>query len=93
MTIANITKVFILLTVLVIAGYDGYAIVKGGFETSISHTMIEWSYKYPIFTFSIGVVMGHLFWRMGDSLTTNKISDFVHEKSSDLDNKSDGGTA
>jgi hypothetical protein len=85
------TTIFILVTILAIAGWDVYVIVEGGVESSISHTMIEWSYKYPIFTFLMGVIMGHLFWRMTDTKTTEKISDFVHEKDTELD-KSDGGS-
>ena len=87
MSLKKKTAIFILLTILAIAAWDVYAIVLGGHEVSISHTMIEWSYKYPIFTFLMGVVMGHLFWRMSDSKTTNKISDFVHEKETKLSNK------
>lgn len=90
MTPKKMTVLFILVMFLVIAGYDVFIISTAGFETSISHTMIEWSYKYPIFTFLMGIVMGHLFWRMGDSRTTNKISDFVHDKDTKLSNK-DGG--
>lgn len=84
----RVTAIFILGAFIVIAGYDAYAIGTAGFEASISHMMIEWSYKYPIFTFLMGVVMGHLFWRMGDSPTTKKISDFVHGPK---DNSSGGG--
>jgi hypothetical protein len=84
-----VTSYFILGVIFLIAGYDTFAISTAGFETSISHVMIEWSYKYPIFTFLMGVVMGHLFWRMSDSAATKKISDFVHE-SSENSNK-DGG--
>lgn len=87
MTKKKATVLFIVLTVLVIAGWDVYAIMTGGVESSISHTMIEWSYKYPIFTFLMGVTCGHLFWRMGDSPTTKKISDFVHETEDDLSSK------
>lgn len=83
------TVIFIIVMFAAIAIYDVYTISVAGFETSISHTMIEWSYKYPIFTFLMGVVCGHLFWRMGDSAATKKISDFVHGTSDDL-NK-DGG--
>ena len=90
MSKAAMTQIFILVTVIVIAVWDVYVISTGGFETSISHTMIEWSYKYPIFTFLMGVVTGHLFWRMGDSKATQKISDFVHDKDTKLSNK-DGG--
>lgn len=83
----KVTRLFILGMVVLVAGYDVYAISTGGFTVSISHTMIEWSYKYPIFTFLMGVTCGHLFWRMGDSPTTKKISDFVHETEDDLSSK------
>jgi hypothetical protein len=53
----------------------------------VSFIMIEWSYKLPICPFLMGIVVGHLFWRMGDSEATHKISDFVHEKETKLSNK------
>ena len=89
MSKAGMTKIFILVMFIVIAVWDVYVIATGGFETSISHTMIEWSYKYPIFTFLMGIVCGHLFWRMGDSSTTKKISDFVHGTDQNSNNTGD----
>lgn len=77
MNLKKATTIFIGVIFLVIAGYDIFVIAAEGFQVSISHTMIEWSYKYPLFPFLMGVVCGHLFWRMSDSPTTKKISDFV----------------
>ena len=56
------TAIFIGVTILSIAIYDGVAISLGGTEASISHMMITWSYKYPAFVFLMGFTMGHLFW-------------------------------
>jgi hypothetical protein len=68
--IRKITTYFIGITILAIAVYDIFAIYSGGTEASISHIMIEWSYKYPSFTFLMGFTMGHLFWRMRDTKIT-----------------------
>ena len=71
----KITSIFIISLVVIIAVYDVYAIAKGGVESSISHMMIEWSYKYPMFPFMMGVLVGHLFWRMRDTEYTKQISE------------------
>ena len=48
--------------------YDAYAISQGGTEASISSQIIVLSYKQPLVPcligWFIGVLMGHLFWRM-----------------------------
>lgn len=71
------TVIFIIGMIAAVAAYDVYTIAEHGLESSISHTMIVWAYKYPIFPFIVGVVVGHLFWRMRDTGDTKKISDFV----------------
>jgi ABC-type polysaccharide/polyol phosphate export permease len=53
--------------------YDIFAIHFGGTESSVSQIIIEWSYAVPAFTFSIGFIMGHLFWRLRDNSKTNKL--------------------
>jgi hypothetical protein len=63
MDVKKLTKIFIGVTIVVIAGYDVFAILDSGTEASISWTMITWSYEYPAFTFAMGFVCGHLFWR------------------------------
>ena len=73
------TKIFTLVMFIIVAIYDVYAIVTGGTENSISHLLIVSSYKYPILPFLIGVVCGHLWWRMSDSAETKRISDFIHK--------------
>ena len=74
------TKIFTLVMFIIVAIYDVYAIVTGGTENSISHLLIVSSYKYPILPFLIGVVCGHLFWRLSDTRDTKKIADFIHMK-------------
>lgn len=60
------TIIFIVLTLVVIAVYDVWTIYANGRDTSVSWQIILISYEYPIFSFLIGVTMGHLFWRMKD---------------------------
>ena len=71
------TAIFTLTTIVSIIVYDSIAIGFGGPESSISHMLIGWSYKYPIFTFMMGVVMGHLFWRTIDTKDSAKIAEHV----------------
>jgi hypothetical protein len=62
----RLTVIFIAVTALVIAAYDVWVMQVAGKEASISWTLIESSYHYPVLTFSLGVICGHLFWRMKD---------------------------
>ena len=64
--------------------YDAYAISKGGTEASISSMIINASYTMPFGThfgvFCLGILFGHLFWRMRPNKDTikngiDKISD------------------
>ena len=64
MKIETITKLFIAVIIVLIAVYDVYAIIVGGTQASVSHTIITWSYDFPAFTFLMGFVMGHLFWKI-----------------------------
>jgi len=74
MSLKKKTVYFIALTIMLIAIWDVYAIVNGGTEASISHTMIVWSYKYPAFTFLMGFVMGHLFWRVRETKELTEVT-------------------
>ena len=58
------TTYFIGIVALIAIVWDVLVLVKGGTSASISHTIIVWSYKYPIFTFAAGVLCGHFFWRV-----------------------------
>jgi len=68
MNIRKTTTIFIFVTILAIAVYDVCAFNIGGTEGTISWTMFEWAYKYPVFPFAMGFVMGHLFWQMKPQL-------------------------
>ena len=60
------TSIFIVVVILGIFAYDGWVIIVGGKDASVSQVIIDYSYDYPSFTFLIGFIMGHLFWRMPD---------------------------
>lgn len=66
------TRIFIVVTLLVVLVYDIAAAVFGGTGTTISHEIIVFSHDYPIVPFLVGVVMGHLFWRMPSTPETEK---------------------
>tara|TARA_Y100000310_G_scaffold243676_1_gene248247 strand:- start:19658 stop:19903 length:246 start_codon:yes stop_codon:yes gene_type:complete len=59
------------LFILFIFIWDIYLIRSQGKKASISANVIRISHKYPsivfVFAFSLGFVMGHLFWNMDDS--------------------------
>jgi hypothetical protein len=72
----KITVIFIVTMFVSIAVYDVIAIVGGGTEASISSTMIVWSYRFPLFPFLMGLICGHLFWR----LKSNPDTQFIDQK-------------
>jgi hypothetical protein len=65
------TMFFIIAVVVLIIGWDAYTILSNGVETSISQVMIDWAYDYPVFSFSMGFVMGHLFWKISQPKNKN----------------------
>jgi hypothetical protein len=69
----TVTKYVVIGVIAVILIYDVFAIHFGGVESSVSQIVIEWSYAVPAFTFSIGFIMGHLFWRLRDNSKTSKL--------------------
>jgi len=64
MKIQKYTYMFIGIMIVSITIYDVYAIFVGGTQATISWAMIDWAYKYPLFPFIMGLLSGHLFWRM-----------------------------
>lgn len=68
----SIVVIFIFILI-----YDAIAIYYGGTEASISSLIITSSYQMPFMTFScglvIGVLIGHLFWRMKGNKDTAKL--------------------
>jgi hypothetical protein len=73
----NAAAIFIVVIIAAIAGFDTILLIKGGTEASISHTMFVWSHKYPLFTFTMGFTMGHLFWRLRDTKASKEIAEFT----------------
>lgn len=69
----KLTTMIIMLTVVAILGYDVYAIIKGGTEASISSVVITFAYKFPLMPFLVGVLCGHLFWRMKGNTDTKDL--------------------
>lgn len=64
MKIADITKIVLFVFIVGLLGYDVYAVIAGGTEATISHLVIEMSYQFPAFTFAVGFLMGHLFFKI-----------------------------
>lgn len=77
--VINITKMFCALFVVIAIVYDVWSMAMAGTEGSISHTLIVWSYDYPIMTFACGVLMGHLFWRVRGTDIIKKKEDATRE--------------
>jgi hypothetical protein len=53
--------IIILAAVLVVA-FDLYAYAAHGVHATLSRTVWENAKEYPIIPFSVGVLIGHLFW-------------------------------
>ena len=85
----NIKKMTVYVTLsipaylLVVLGYDVFAIGKGGTEASISSLIITMSYKMPFAVFMTGlfngIFVGHLFWRMKPNKDTKEIDTIKEE--------------
>jgi hypothetical protein len=58
----TLTIAIMALAVVLLAIYDIYAAIKGGFSNTISWVVYTNSLKYPIIPFAIGVLCGHFFW-------------------------------
>lgn len=63
----NLTVIFIISLVVIVAIFDVYIINKKGKSESISAHLIRASHNHPSIPFLIGFVAGHLFWRMSDA--------------------------
>lgn len=66
----SITRWFIIATLLIVLFFDGWVMFMGGTGTTISHELINWPYKYPIMGLLVGIVLGHLMWRMPSTVET-----------------------
>jgi hypothetical protein len=72
-TIKQGTILFIVVVVVLIIGWDIYAMIYGGHEATISSVLVTSAYDTPVIPFAFGFVMGHLFWRMKSNKDTNKL--------------------
>lgn len=80
-----LTFMIIPLIILIILVYDGVAVSTAGNEASISSLIITSAYQMPFMVwcigFSMGVLTGHLFWRMKGNKDTRALGlDVEHLK-------------
>lgn len=73
----KLVALLILALIVIVLVYDAVAIHYGGTEASISSLIITSSYQMPFMVFCIGfflgVLSGHLFWRMRGNKDTSQI--------------------
>ena len=60
----NLTVLFVITLVVLVAAFDVWIIAKKGKQESISAHIIRASHKYPMLPFLLGILCGHLFWSM-----------------------------
>jgi hypothetical protein len=78
MNAKKVTTYIVLCTVVLLIVWDVIAINIGGTEASISSIVIAFAYKMPMFSFSVGFICGHLFWRMRTNKDTLEIDNEKH---------------
>ena len=61
----NVTKWFIIITILVIVTYDLFAIWWWGQDAAISIVAYEACCDHPVLTAGLFFVLGHIFWPLG----------------------------
>lgn len=73
----KLVTLLIVALIIIVLIYDAVAIHFGGTEASISSLIITSSYQMPFMVFCIGfflgILCGHLFWRMRGNNETKKI--------------------
>jgi hypothetical protein len=62
-TAGIVLAAFFLVIVLLVGAWDIYASSKGNAGQTVSDVMFGWAKMYPIMPLTIGVILGHLFWR------------------------------
>lgn len=67
------TKIFVLVALIVILGWDAYRMLTVGFEGTISYFLYHTGSEYPIVPLLVGVVLGHLFWPIDSYVDSGKI--------------------
>jgi hypothetical protein len=61
MTPKQLTVTVIVATTAIIIGYDVWAVLAGGVESTISAVIFNASMRFPLIPFAFGVLAGH-FW-------------------------------
>lgn len=60
----KLTTIIILLTVLLLGGYDIWVYVKAGTPATISWIIWDSAKGNPMIPLMFGILMGHFFWQM-----------------------------
>lgn len=55
-------SVVILAVLVVVWIFDVYAGFRGNHDETVSSLIFEWSTRWPVIPFGVGVAMGHIFW-------------------------------
>lgn len=77
--IQTITRWFIFAVLIISIGFDLWVMYAGGTGTTISHELINWPYKYPIMGVMVGILIGHLMWRMPSTVETAEHDPMVRD--------------
>lgn len=62
MSLRQWTIFVIILSTVLIIGWDIFAYAKGGGVATISSVLLDTSKEYPVLPLAFGVLCGHLFW-------------------------------
>lgn len=77
MSIADSTKVLILMTIVLWIAWDVYAYRQAGNIATESWTLKKWSYYAPGIACLLGILLGHFFFSFG---TPEQLCPVVQEK-------------
>jgi hypothetical protein len=69
----KLTLIITVVSVALLLIYDAIAIYFGGTEASISSLVITAFYKQPLIPLLVGILIGHLFWRMKGNNDTREL--------------------
>ena len=62
MDIKELTRWILISVAILFIIWDIIVVLTAGVDSTISKIILGVACKYPIFPFSFGVLMGHLFW-------------------------------
>jgi|TARA_R110000824_G_scaffold56351_3_gene154352 predicted permease len=62
MSLELVARLIILVSVIVVSGWDIGVILMGRPDATISAVLLQLSKENPIIAFMLGVIIGHLFW-------------------------------